>query len=158
MKLKLIILLCLAGLNIEAAAARSEFSVGQACYNNGEFKQAVLHFQQELRYHPRHAESYFWMGMSYQSLADIAFPFAGKDRSNARASLITAVELAPDEPDYRRALFNFLIDNAGTSRATLQQATEILRTVPPNGLDYASMRKQLERRSSKYASQEARGH
>ena len=56
--------------------------------------------------------------MSYQTLADIAFPFAGKYTSKAHTYLTKATELAPGRLDYRKELFNFLLDPGNSSRAT----------------------------------------
>jgi tetratricopeptide (TPR) repeat protein len=145
----------LAGLSAVAATQRSEFDTGQACYANGEFKKAVAHFQLALQANPSDADSYYWIGRSYQALADIAFPFAGRYTSNARVYLTKATELAPDRPDYRRDLFNLFLDSA-SSQAALRQAAGILRTVSPNDPDYESMRNQYEQQSKDNASADAR--
>jgi tetratricopeptide (TPR) repeat protein len=69
------------GLGAFAIATRIKFV--RAYYTEGEFKKAVAHFQLSLKVDPNDAESYYWMGMSYQVLADIDFPFAGKYTSKA---------------------------------------------------------------------------
>src|SRR6266404_9525594 len=100
MKLKLSVLMLLAVLGSEAATKGSEFATGRAYYVEGEFKKAVAHFQLALKVNPDDAESYYWMGMSYEVLANIAFPFAGKYTSKARVNLTRATELAPGRLDY----------------------------------------------------------
>src|ERR1700682_3415418 len=117
MKLNLSVLILLAVLGSEAAGQESEFATGRAYYAEGEFKKAVAHFQLALKVNPNDAESYYWMGMSYQVLADIAFPLDYKYTSKARISLTRATELAPGRLDYRRGLFDFLVDSAGSSKA-----------------------------------------
>jgi len=117
MKLNLIVLILLAGFGREAAGQQSEFAIGRAWYTEGEFKKAATHFQLALRADAKDAESCYWMGMSYQMLADIASPLGHRYRTKARIYLMKAVELAPMRADYRRELFNFLADSAGRSRA-----------------------------------------
>jgi tetratricopeptide (TPR) repeat protein len=154
--LKLSFPMLLAALSAVAANPGSEFAAGQACYASGEFKKAVVHFQLALEVDPTDANSYYWIGRSYQVLADIAFPYAGKYTLNARVYLTKATELAPDRLDYRRQLFNLLLDSARSSRGAVQQATAILRTVSPNDPDYESMRQQLEQETRDNASASAR--
>jgi tetratricopeptide (TPR) repeat protein len=154
--LKALFLILLTGLGAEAAAQRSEFAIGRAYYAEGEFKKAIPHFQLALEVNPSDADSYYWIGMSYQVLADIAFPFGGKSASKARANLTKAVELAPGRLDYRKELFDFLLDPAGSSRAALRQAAAILRAVSPEDPDYEYMRRQFERESKANNSADAR--
>lgn len=156
MKLNLSVLILLGALGSEAAGQESEFAAGRAYYAEGEFKKAVAHFQLALKVNPNDAESYYWMGMSYQVLADIAFPFAGKYTSKARISLTRATELAPGRLDYRRELFDFLVDSAGSSRAAARQAADLLRTVPESDPDYSYMHQRFERERRENASANAR--
>jgi tetratricopeptide (TPR) repeat protein len=156
MKLKLIFLILLRGLSAEGAAQQSEFAIARACYADGEFKQAIAHFQLAVKGNPADAESYYWMGMSYQTLSDIAFPFAGKYTSKARAYLTKATELAPGRLDYRKELFNFLLDPGGSSRATRRQAASILQMVSPNDPDYETMERQFEGETKANGSADAR--
>ena len=156
MKLYLSILILLAVLGSQACGQGSEFAAGRAYYIEGEFKKAVTHFQLALKVNPDDAESYYWMGMSYQMLANIAFPFAGKYNSNARMCLTKAMELAPARPDYRRELFDFLVDSAGSSGGALRQAADLLLTVPETDPDYHYMRHRFEQESKANASVDAR--
>ncbi len=93
-----------------AIAQQSEFATGQSNYRAGDFKVAIAHFQRALDVNPKDAASNYWMGRSYETLADIATPFGRKYRSLARTYLTTAAELAPNRPEYRRELFDFLLD------------------------------------------------
>ena len=156
MKLSLSVLILLAVLGSEAAGQESEFAIGRAYYTEGEFKKAVAHFQLALNVNPNDAESYYWTGMSYRVLADIAFPFAGKYTSKARVYLTRATELAPGRLDYRRELFDFLADSAGSSRAAARQAADLLRTVPEPDPEYSYMHQQFERDRRANASPDAR--
>jgi len=156
MKLYLSVLILLGALGSEASGQGSELAAGRAYYTEGEFKKAVAHFRLALKVNPNDPKSNYWMGMSYQVLADIAFPFAGKYTSKAGFYLTRATELAPGRLDYRRALFEFLLDSAGSSRAALRQAEDLLRTVPEADPDYSYMRQQFEQESKEIASADAR--
>ncbi len=75
MKINLTLLTLLAAFSGPAAGQRSEIATGRTHYTEGEFKKAAAYFQLALKTDPNSAESYYWMGMSYQRLADIALPF-----------------------------------------------------------------------------------
>jgi tetratricopeptide (TPR) repeat protein len=117
-----------------AAAQPSELAAGKAYYQSGEFKQAVAHLQLALKADPRSAESDYWLGRSYETLADIATPFGRKYRALARTHLTRATELAPNHPEYRRELFEFLLD-AGDQR----RALAVLLASAESDPDYDSM-------------------
>jgi tetratricopeptide (TPR) repeat protein len=155
MKVKVSLLILLASLGAEAAVQGSDFAIGRAYYAGGEFKKAAAHFEMAVKSNPSDAASYYWVGMSYQALADIAFPFAGKYASRARVCLTRAAELAPERLDYRKELFDFLLD-PGSSGSAARQAAAILRRVSPNDPDYDTMRRQFARESKANASADAR--
>jgi len=156
MKVNLTILTLLALFGSLAAAQQSEIATGRAYYTEGEFKKAAMHFQLSLKTGPDSAESYYWLGMSYQRLADIALPFGGRYNAKARLCLTRAVELAATRPDYRDELFEFLLDPAGSSRSALRQAAGILQTTSEADPSYAYMRERFESQSKANASTEAR--
>jgi tetratricopeptide (TPR) repeat protein len=140
----------------EAHALPSEFATGRTYYAEGEFRKAVAHFQLALKTNPDDAESYYWIGSSYRMLADIAAPFDRKYKSKARVNLTKAMDLAPSRLDYRRELFNFLVDSAGSSRAALRQAAAILRTLSESDPEYTYMHQRFEQESRANSSVDAR--
>jgi tetratricopeptide (TPR) repeat protein len=156
MKLYLAIVILLVVVGREAAGQESELATGRAYYTEGEFKKALTHFQMALRVNPNDAESYYWIGRSYQVLADIAFPFVGKSNSRARNYLMKAVQLAPTRSDYRRELFDFLLDSAGSSRTALREAADLLRAVPKTNPDYDYMSQRFQQEKKANASMDAR--
>jgi tetratricopeptide (TPR) repeat protein len=157
MKLNLLILM-FAVMPVGQAAdlVGSDFAMGRAHYTNGEFKKAASHFQRALRANPGDADAHYWLGMSYQVLGDIATPFGGSYNSKARVSLTRAMELAPGRPEFRRELFDFLLDSAASSRTALRQAAGILQAVPESDPEYDRMRLRLEDERSVNSSAEAR--
>ncbi len=156
MKLNLSILMFLAAFGGHAAAPRSEFAAGRAFYAEGEYKKAASYFQLAIHANLEDAESYYWLGMSYQVLADISTPFDRKYRSQARAYLTKATDLAPERRDYRMELFHFLLDSGGSSHDSRRQAEGILRTIPDADPDYSYMRRELDREKKTSASAESR--
>jgi tetratricopeptide (TPR) repeat protein len=115
-------------------AAQSHMAAGRASYQSGEFSQAAAQFERALRTNPASAESHYWLGRSYETLADIATPFGRKYRSLARTHLTRAAELAPARSEYRRELLEFLLD-AGDQR----QAFAILVEWAESGPEYDYM-------------------
>jgi tetratricopeptide (TPR) repeat protein len=138
----------LAALSGSAASPASDFTAGRESYDSGDFKKAAAHFRLALKVAPDDAATYYWMGMSYQRLADIATPFGGKYNAKARESLMRAVELAPHHGDYRQALFDSLLDPDESSRASRRHAAALLLTVSESDPDYAAMRSRLETASA----------
>ena len=121
-----------------ATGQQSELAAGRAYYQSGEFKQAVAHFQLALHADPRSAESNYWLGRSYETLADIATPFGRKYRSLAHTHLTKAAELAPGRDDYRSELFEFLLDSGRQN-----QARDILVRSAESDPDYEYMLSRL---------------
>jgi tetratricopeptide (TPR) repeat protein len=155
-QLNLTLLTLLTVLSGPAAGQRAEIETGRGYYTEGEFKKAAAHFQLALKSDPTNAESYYWMGMSYERLADIALPFGGRYNAKARFCLTAAVELAPSRADYRGELFGLLLDPAASSRSAMKQAEDILQRTPESDPDYSFMRERFERERKANSSAEAR--
>ena len=113
--------------SISSTSLPSARSIGKAYYHDGEFKKAAAQFRRAIEMNPNDAESHYWMGMSYEKLADIAVPFDGKYRSKARMYLRRAMESPPDRAIYRRELFDSLLDVDGASSASFRQAAKSAR-------------------------------
>jgi len=137
-------ILLTAVLSAAAAGQQSDLAIGRAYYNGGDFKKAASHFQMAIRTGTDGAAAYYWLGMSYQMLADITAPLGRKYKVMARVNLTKAAELAPNRLDYRAELFDFLVDSAGSSRSVRRQAADILSTVPESDPQYAVMRRRLD--------------
>ncbi len=108
----------------EGAAEQSEFAMGRAFYADGEFKQAVAHFQQAVKSNPADADSYYWMGMSYQTLADIAFPAlrkkpAGSVIHAAFSKATNSVLVAASRWAFSRRYLRFLYPRPRLSRVLI---------------------------------------
>jgi tetratricopeptide (TPR) repeat protein len=122
-----------------SAESRSVRAAGRRDYAAGEFKKAASHFQRVLKTDPNDADSYFWLGKSYEMLADIGGPLLGARATlKARSSLTKALQLAPDNEDYRRELFQLLIVS-DHSPGALRRAESIIQMVPESHPDYPFM-------------------
>lgn len=126
------------------AELQNQFEVGRAYYEAGEFKKAIAHFERAVRTRPDDARCYFWMGKSYETLAFInGHVFGGNAGSKAHKFLAQAVQLAPENREYRHELFEFLIESE-YSRGTLREAENMLETIGEADPDYPLMQRRLE--------------
>jgi tetratricopeptide (TPR) repeat protein len=127
----------------QGAESNNEVSAGHNSYNAGNYKKAAAHFEKAVKTNPNDAAAYLWLGKSYALNGDLSGPLLGnRVLSKARASFAKAVELAPENHDYRREYFNFLLWT-DESKTALAQAERVLRTVPESDPDYVSMRWEL---------------
>jgi len=123
-----------------AAGQDCAVAPGRAYYYDGQFPKAAAYFEFALRDSPEDPALHYWAGRAHEVLADIAAPLGHKHRSKARTHLARAVELAPENSEYRRELFHFLLDS-GDAR----QAAAVLHAVDEPDPEYAMMRRELER-------------
>lgn len=150
-----IIILLFAG-TIFPAESRGDFEAGRSNYEAAEFKKAAAHFERALKAEPNDAAASFWLGKSYQMLSDIDGPlFGARAFSKARRYLAKAVELQPGNQEYRRELFNLLLET-GFSASALAPAESIIRMVPPSDPDYRFMMMRLEQERQARSSPEYR--
>jgi tetratricopeptide (TPR) repeat protein len=123
----------------QANAQQSELAAGRESYRSDELKAAVFHFQQVLKGDPNNAAANYWLGRSYETLADISAPLGIRYHSLARRYLTRASELAPRQVEYRHELFEFFLD-----ANQQQQARRILLTLAESDPDYDYMLSRLE--------------
>lgn len=146
------LILLLAAIGGPAAAPDGSFAAGRKLYHAGEYRKAAAQFEAALKIKGNDPAIWYWSGMSYEKLADLAVPLDRKYRSRARRSLSRAVELAPSDPEYRRELFHFLLEPGGS----LRQAASILHTVDESDPELPLMRREFERARGANSSAEAR--
>jgi tetratricopeptide (TPR) repeat protein len=139
-----------------AADLQPGLAVGQSLYRQGDFKRAAAQFEHALRADPENAELYYWTGMAYQGRADLATPFSRRYQTKALAYLRTAADLAPGRLDYRRELFDYLLDSARTSPAALREAAALVERAPSDDPELSHMRWRLEGERRIASSREAR--
>jgi tetratricopeptide (TPR) repeat protein len=156
-KLSLICSLLLISTGAASSAESPSAQVaGHRDYTAGEFEKAASHFQRAVKVDPNDADSYFWLGKSYEMLADIRGPLLGGRASfKARLYLAKALQLAPDNKDYRRELFQFLIVS-DHSPGALRQAESIIQMTPEADPDYPFMLMRLHQEYGARSSPEDR--
>jgi tetratricopeptide (TPR) repeat protein len=139
-----------------SAESRSPRVAGHRDYTAGEFEKAASHFQRALKLEPNDADCYFWLGKSYEMLADIRVPLLGLRASvKARIYLAKALQLAPDNKDYRHERFELLIVS-DHSPGALRQAENIIQLTPQADPDYAFMVMRLPQEHQARSSLEGR--
>jgi tetratricopeptide (TPR) repeat protein len=148
--------------SVDSAGARSSAEswspqvAGHRDYTAGEFEKAASHFQRALKVEPNGADCYFWLGKSYEMLADIRGPLLGLRASvKARRYLAKALQLAPDNNDYRHELFQLLIVS-DHSPGALRQAENIIQMTPQTDPDYPFMLMRLHQEYQARSSPEGR--
>ena len=67
---------------------------GKIDEKQGRLDEAIASFQQAALINPNESDAYFEMGVIYQQKNDTA---------RAKAAYDKAIQLSPDDPDYRRA-------------------------------------------------------
>jgi len=140
-----------------SAESRSALYAGHHDYAAGEFKKAASHFQRALKADPNDADSCFWLGKSYEMLADIRGPLLGARTSfKARFYLAKALQLAPDNEEYRRELLEFLMVSAH-SPGTIRQAESIIQMTPESDPDYPFMLLRLHQERQARSSPQSEG-
>jgi tetratricopeptide (TPR) repeat protein len=135
---------------------QSDLDMGRRCYTAGDFKKAISHFKKAVTAEPNDADSHFWLGKSYEMLADIGGPLlGGRASSKARFYLAKAVQLAPANQQYRREFFDFLVV-ADHSPGALREAERIIQMTPRSEPDYPFMSLRLEQERNARSSTEGR--
>ena len=151
--LRICVLLLLGAAGSWAAAARTEFNAGRESYAAGEFKRAIRHFENAVAVSPSDAGYCFWLGRSYEALADIRTPLNRRPVSKAGAYLQKAAALAPGSVEYRDEFFNFLIE-VDRSRKAFRRAKRMLLETSESDPSYSFMAWRLEHERSALASPE----
>jgi hypothetical protein len=143
-------------IGVQAAAGvepSPEFTDGLRYFEGADFGKAAVRFAIGCNA-DRSAEGCYWTGIAYERLADIRMPFGCRSAGKAHAFLAKAVQLAPQQPVYRDALFNYLLDDA--SRAALPEAAGLLSQIPQSDPEHDLMRARLEQAAQQKSSFGAR--
>ncbi len=144
MNLAAVVLIVVGGLGGTVSAQNPEFAAGRAAFARAEFRRAAAHFQRALKADPTNAEAYYWAGIAYERMADLATPFGGRYDAKSREYLGKALNLAPDRAEYREALFDSLLDAAeGGSPGALRRAADIVLAMSESDPNYDELHRRL---------------
>ena len=106
---------------------------GEALFQECEFKAAARLFEHALTNEPGNARLHFWLGRSYERMADVASPlFARRNARKARFHLEAAVRRDPGNREFLRELFDFYVDSPEWFDGGLDRATAILDRLGPD--------------------------
>jgi len=119
------------------------FAAGLRYYEEADFGKAAVRFAAVCNA-DGNPEACYLTGIAYERLADIRMPFGCRTAGKAHPFFAKAMDLAPHQPAYRDALYNFLLDHAGCSRVALAEAAGMLSAMPQSDPGYPLMRGRLE--------------
>jgi tetratricopeptide (TPR) repeat protein len=106
---------------------------GHERFESCEFKAAAQNFSKALQYQPEDANLYYWLGRSYERMAEVASALhAPRDARRARFSLERAVDLEPRNREYLRELFDFYLDSPEWFKGGLGNAGVLIQRIAPD--------------------------
>ena len=106
---------------------------GEALFEACEFKAAASAFERALVDEPGSARLHFWVGKSYERLADVSTPLsARKIARKAQAHLEAAVRLDPRNREFLVELFDFYLDSPAWFGGGLDRAASLLERLGPD--------------------------
>jgi tetratricopeptide (TPR) repeat protein len=109
---------------------------GEALFEQCEFKAAARTFEHALAGEPESARLHFWLGKSYERMAEIASPFfARRNARKAQFHLEAAVRRDPGNREYLRELFDLYVDSPEWFDGGLARARQILDRLGPEDED-----------------------
>jgi tetratricopeptide (TPR) repeat protein len=106
---------------------------GESLFYACEFKAAARAFERDLVREPGSARLHFWLGKSYERLADVSSPLsARKNARKAQAHLEAAVKLDPGDRELLMELFDFYVDSPEWFGGGLDRAAYLLERIGPD--------------------------
>ena len=116
-----------------AAAAASPQKDGETLFKQCEFKAAARVFEHALAREPESARLHFWLGRSYERMAELASPlFARRDARKAKFHLEAAVRRDPGNRVFLREMFDFYVESPEWFDGGLARARDILERLGPD--------------------------
>ncbi len=141
--MKLTLFLAIVFSAVSAAGEDWRVTLGRQYYRDAEFRRAAGRFEAPCKL-DGDPDACHWAGLSYERLADTRGPFGCRTGAKARPYLADAMKLAPDQTEYRDALFEYLLNRADCSRGALRDAAGMLAAIPESDSSYHLMRTRLE--------------
>ena len=109
-----------------AGAAASPQKDGEALFNECEFKAAARVFEHALASEPERPQLHFWLGKSYERMAEVSSPFfACRNGRKAQLHLEAALRRDPANREYLRELFDLYVDFPDWFHGALARARNI---------------------------------
>ncbi len=145
----LVLSLCAAFMPCVAAAAISESATGwarqgRALFARCEFSGAVRAFKRAADTQPDNAEVRFWLGRSYERMAETSAPLiAPRHAHKAERSLEQALQLDPTNRKYQLELFGLYVDTPEWFSRAPQRASALLERMSTTPEEYATLHGRL---------------
>jgi tetratricopeptide (TPR) repeat protein len=137
-----------------AAPAATLQKDGEALFQDCEFKAAARVFEHALASEPGSAPLHFWLGKSYERMAEVASPFfARRNARKAQLHLETAVRIDPRNREFLRELFDFYVDSPEWFDGGLARAREIIERLGPDE-DAATLNMMVAQSRQEYSGRE----
>ena len=138
-----------------AAGAASLQKDGEALFDQCEFKAAARVFERALASEPENAQLHFWLGRSYERMADVASPFSARRTARkAEFHLVAALRRDPRNREYMRELFDFYLDSPEWFDGGLTRARMVLERLGPNDEDSETLNRMLAQSRKAYGGRE----
>lgn len=116
-----------------AATAASLQKDGETLFQECEFKAAARVFGHALATKPESAQLHFWLGKSYERMAEVASPFfARRNARKAQFHLEAAVRRDPGNRVFLRELFDFYVDSPEWFDGGLARARALVERLGPD--------------------------
>ena len=116
-----------------SAVAGSLQADGEALFRECEFKAAARAFERALTSQPGNARLHFWLGKSYARMAEVSSLLsAHRNGRKAQVHLEAAVQLDPENREFRKELFEFYVDSPEWFDGGLDRAMAILERLGPD--------------------------
>ena len=134
------------------AAAASFQKDGEALFKESEFKAAARVFQNALATDPDNAQLHFWLGKSYERMAEAASAFfARRNARKAQVHLEAAVRLAPGNREFLRELFDLYVDSPEWFDGGLARAGKLAERLDPDNEDIERLNRMVAQARNEYS-------
>jgi len=134
-----------------AAAGASLQRNGEALFKECEFKAAARVFEHALASEPESPQLHFWLGKSYERMAEAASPFfARRTARKAQFHLEAAVRLEPGNREFLRELFDLYVDSPAWFDGGLAQARKIAERLGTDDEDAEALNMMVSQARNEY--------
>jgi tetratricopeptide (TPR) repeat protein len=137
------------------ASAASLQKNGEALFQQCEFKAAARAFEHALASEPESAQLHFWLGKSYERMADVASPFfARRNARKAQFHLEAAVRRDPGNREFLKEIFDFYVDSPEWFDGGLVRAHQILERLGQDDTETETLNMMVAQSRKEYSGRE----
>jgi len=138
-----------------AAPAASLQKDGEALFRECEFKAAARAIEHALATGPETAQLHFWLGKSYERMAEVASPFfARRNARKAQSHLEAAAQRDPGNREFLKELFDFYVDSPEWFDGGLARARALIGRLGPYDESPETLRMMVSLSRKEYSGRE----